>query len=152
MQALAGPVHVVVVAPVKAMCGKTWNWAVVWAVAPIASVILTVKIQSLPATPAGGAGNALVNDRPLRLMPVGSTPDVTAYLKGPRPEVWNAKVPHTVTQPASTAQGDLGVHGVPVTTRRLLTEIELTLETKGADHVETLTHALAGKGYAVVRR
>ena len=32
------------------------------------------------------------------------------------------------------------------------TEIELTLETKGADHVETLTHALAGKGYAVVRR
>ena len=32
------------------------------------------------------------------------------------------------------------------------TEIELTLETKGADHVEALTRALAGKGYAVVRR
>jgi threonine dehydratase len=32
------------------------------------------------------------------------------------------------------------------------TEIELTLETKGPDHIETLTRALADKGYAVVRR
>ena len=32
------------------------------------------------------------------------------------------------------------------------TEIELTLETKGPEHVETLVAALAAKGYAVVRR
>jgi len=32
------------------------------------------------------------------------------------------------------------------------TEINLTLETKGPEHVEQLTRALAGKGYAVVRR
>jgi len=132
------PVHVVVVAPVKAICGNTWNWAVVWAVAPIASVILTVKIQSLAATPAGGAGNALVNDRPLRPMPVGRTPEVTAYLKGAMPEVWNANVPHTVTQPASTAQGDRGVHGVPVTTRRLLIEIELLKLAVAPDESATL--------------
>src|SRR5437762_14291176 len=99
------------------MCGKTWNWAVVWAVAPIASVILTVKIQSLAATPAGGAGKALVNDRPVRPMPAGRTPAVTAYLKGPMPAVWNATVPHTVTRPASAAHGDRGAHGVRGTTR-----------------------------------
>ena len=59
-------------------------------------------------------------------------------MKGPRPEVWNAKVPHTVTQPASTAQGDLGVHGVPVTTRRLLTEIELLKVAVAPDESATL--------------
>jgi threonine dehydratase len=32
------------------------------------------------------------------------------------------------------------------------TEIELTLETKGPDHIESLTRSLADKGYAVVRR
>jgi threonine dehydratase len=32
------------------------------------------------------------------------------------------------------------------------TEIDLTLETRGAEHIETLTAALKGKGYAVVRR
>jgi threonine dehydratase len=32
------------------------------------------------------------------------------------------------------------------------TEIDLTLETRGAGHIETLTAALKGKGYAVVRR
>jgi threonine dehydratase len=32
------------------------------------------------------------------------------------------------------------------------TEINLTLETKGPEHVEQLTSALAAKGYAVVRR
>src|SRR5881397_237215 len=41
------------------------------------------------------------------------------------PSAWKAKVPHTAAHPASTEQGDLGVHGVPVTTRRLLIEIEL---------------------------
>ena len=32
------------------------------------------------------------------------------------------------------------------------TGIELTLETKGAEHVETLVSALGSKGYSVVRR
>jgi threonine dehydratase len=32
------------------------------------------------------------------------------------------------------------------------TEIELTLETRGPDHIETLLAALKAKGYAVVRR
>jgi threonine dehydratase len=32
------------------------------------------------------------------------------------------------------------------------TEIELTLETKGPEHIDSLTRALADKGYAVVRR
>jgi threonine dehydratase len=32
------------------------------------------------------------------------------------------------------------------------TEIDLTLETRGAGHIETLTAALKSKGYAVVRR
>ena len=32
------------------------------------------------------------------------------------------------------------------------TEIDLTLETRGMDHIESLTAALKDKGYAVVRR
>ena len=50
----------------------------------------------------------------------------------------DANVPHTVTQPASTAQGDRGVHGVPVTTRRLLIEIELLKVAVAPDESATL--------------
>ena len=32
------------------------------------------------------------------------------------------------------------------------TEIELTLETRGPEHIDSLIGALQGKGYAVVRR
>jgi hypothetical protein len=32
------------------------------------------------------------------------------------------------------------------------TEINLTLETRGAEHIDSLIAALQGKGYAVVRR
>src|SRR6266508_2021536 len=78
------PLQVAVSGEVKAMCGKTWNLAVVSAVAPIASVTRTVNTQSFPAWLAG-AGKALVSEKPLSAIPVGRAPDVTLYLNGAIP-------------------------------------------------------------------
>ena len=61
---------------VNAMCGKTWNLAVVCAVAPIPSTTTTLNSQSAVA-PAAGAGNALVKEKPFSPIPLGIAPEIT---------------------------------------------------------------------------
>jgi hypothetical protein len=84
------------------MCGNTEYTELTMLVAPNASVIVTVNGAGA-AVPSDTVVNVPASAAPFKLVPGGSVPPVSAYAYGATPPAMSEYVPHTVTQPCSTA-------------------------------------------------
>jgi hypothetical protein len=84
------------------MWGNTENRALTVLVAPTASVTVTVNGAGA-AVPSDTVVNVPASAAPFKLVPGGSVPPVSPYVYGATPPAMSEYVPHTVTQPSSTA-------------------------------------------------
>lgn len=92
-----------IVPPVNEICGNTEYTALTLLVAPKASVIVTVNGAGAEV-PSDTVVNVPASEAPFKLVPCGSVPPVSPYVYGGTPPATSVYVPHTVTQPCSTAQ------------------------------------------------